>query len=252
MDSYRNSAITMKKKEARIIPEETNQRFFAQQLKAYEFLRENAYGKIILDLGCGDGYGAAYLAKVAKKVTAIDYEEEIIVKAQTKYAAPNLKFISMDATNLEFADNSFDIVCSFQVIEHIPEERMSNYLSGVKRVLKNDGEFYVSTLNLEHNIKSPLTYEKNPAHTKEFTYEELKALLGSIFSSVKIYEMHLTSRHHFYLWLKRIGILNFLPDRINPVKRFYSTVTTDDFVATLLRSHNRKKAVDFYAICKKE
>jgi hypothetical protein len=128
---------------------------------------------------------------------------------------------------------------------------MSNYLFGIKRVLKNGGEFYVSTLNLEHNVKSPLTYQKNPAHAKEFTYEEFKALLESVFSSVKIYEMHLTLKHYFYLFLKRSGILNFLPDSVNPVKKFYNRVTTDDFAVILLRSHNRKKALDFYAICKK-
>ncbi len=241
----------MKKQECRVVPEETNARFFAQQLKAYEFVIKYAARKIVLDIGCGDGYGAAYLSKVAKEVIAVDYEEEIVHKAQKKYVIQNVKYLSMDATNLTFDNSTFDIVTSFQVIEHIFEDRISDYLLGIKRVLKDEGEFYCTTLNLKHDMKSPLTYQKAPAHTKEYTFEEFKTLLEKYFSSVKIYELHLTLKHAFYLMLKKSGTLNFLPDSMNPVKRFYDNVTVKDFIVTPKRARNPKKAIDFYAICRK-
>ncbi len=237
----------MKKIETRIIPEETNLKFFMEHLKPYEFLRNNAEGKNILEIGCGDGYGAAYLAQVALKVVGIDYEEEVVLKAQNKYKAPNLSFLSMDATELQFQDNSFDIACSFQVIEHIPEDQLLKYLQEIKRVLMKDGESYLSTLNLDHVMKPHATYKKHPAHCKEFRLNELSDLLSSVFAKTKIFGLHLTPKHYFYLRLKKSGFFNFLPDSINPVSRYYSKITTDDFIIT---SDNLRKSIDFVCTCK--
>jgi len=239
----------MKKVESRLIPEETNLKFYIEHLKPYEFLKKNVEGKSILEIGFGDGYGSAYLAKVASKVVSIDYEEDVVLTAKNKYIASNLSFICMDATELQFKDNSFDIVCSFQVIEHIPEEKLLQYLSEINRVLKDNGEFYLSTLNLEHVMKSPLTYKKQPAHCKEFRLNELSDLLYKVFPNVEIYGLTLTLKHGFYLRLKRIGIFNFLPENINLVKRFYNKVTTGDFK---IMSNNLRKASDFVCICRKK
>lgn len=239
----------MKKQETRIIPEETDAKFYAEHLKPYEFVKINAKGKRILEVGCGDGYGSAYLAEAASEVIGIDYEEDVILQAKNKYRVPNLSFLCMDATVLQFKNDSFDLVCSFQVIEHIPEEKLMQYLSEIKRVLKINGEFYLSTLNLDHTMKSPITYKNNLAHCKEFTLVELKELLCGVFSDVEIYGLHLTLKHRFYQRLKKIGIFDFLPDMINPVSRFYNKVTINDFK---INSKNLRKAIDFICICRKE
>lgn len=229
----------MPKPETRIVPEEVSPKFFAEHFKVYEFLKDEARGKKVLEIGCGDGYGAVYLAQVASEVTAVDYDQGVIAAARDKYDRPNLKFISMEAGDLRFEDNTFDIVCSFQVIEHIPEAAIPRYLSEIKRVLSPQGSFYLSTLNLEHAVKSPKTYEKNPAHCKEFVLAELKGLLLSEFASVEIYGLHLTPRHSFYQRLKKIGL---------PVKRFYDSITTADFQ---VKSVNLRRCVSFICVCRK-
>jgi SAM-dependent methyltransferase len=238
----------MKKLETRIIPEETNPKFFFEHLKPYEFMKADSTGKKVLEIGCGDGYGAAYLAQVAAEVIGIDYEEDIILKARDKYKCRNLIFMDMDAVSLRYQDGSFDVACSFQVIEHIPEEQLPLYLSEIKRVLKKGGKFYLSTLNLGHTMKSPLTYKKNPAHCKEFRFLELKELLSSVFPDIEFYGLHLTPKHNFYRRLKKVGIFNFLPKAINPVAIFYRNVTLDDF---MINKTELEKAIDFICICKK-
>ncbi|MFH0790334.1 MAG: class I SAM-dependent methyltransferase [Candidatus Omnitrophota bacterium] len=235
--------------ETRIIPQEVPRKFYAQHLKPYEFLRNNsAAGKKILEVGCGDGYGCAYLACAADKVVGLDYEKDVVSAAQAKYKAPNLSFVCMDAARLQFEDGAFDVVCSFQVIEHILEDRLPRYLSEIKRVLKTGGKFYLSTLNLEHAMKPHAAYKKNPAHRKEFNARELKDLLSGVFPGFKIYGLNLSLKHCFYQRLKKTGILRFLPAGVNPVSRFYDRITTADFVIT---ADALRKASDFICVCTK-
>ena len=230
----------MRKPETRIIPEGVPPKFFAEHLKVYEFLKGEAKGKNVLEVGCGDGYGADYLAAAGFEVTAFDYDDAVIAAARAKYGRPNLKFLPMEAGALRFEDCSFDVVCSFQVIEHILEPDIPRYLSEIKRVLRPEGAFYLSTLNLEHAMKgSAMTYKKNPAHCQEFILEELRSLLLSQFPKVEIYGLHLTPRHRFYQRLKKIGL---------PVAGFYNSITTADFEVT---ARNLRKAISFICVCKK-
>lgn len=234
------------KPETRIIPQEVPPKFYAQHLKPYEFIRSRAAGKKVLEVGCGDGYGAAYLAGSASEVVGIDYALSVIARAQEKYALPNLKFLAMEATSLSFDAASFDLACSFQVIEHIPADKLPLYLSQIRRILKIGGQFWLSTLNLDHNLKSARTYEKHLAHCKEFRLQEIRGLLADFFPTVKIYGLHLGLKHRLFLGLKRSGVLNFLPQKYNPVARFYQNITTADFKIT---SKNLKKAIDFICVC---
>jgi SAM-dependent methyltransferase len=238
----------MAKPEIRLVPEEKPLKFYMEHLKPYEFVGKRVLGARVLDIGGGDGYGPAYLARRAAEVVSIDYIEDAVAKAEKKYQLPNLVFMCMDATQLFFEDNSFDYACSFQVIEHIPEEKLIKYLTEIKRVLKDGGEFILSTLNLDHVMKSPLTYEKSPAHCKEFKLHELKELLSKVFEDVEMQGLTITPKHRFYQRLKKIGIFNFLPAAINPVSRFYGKVSTADFKIT---PEKVEKASDFVCICKK-
>jgi SAM-dependent methyltransferase len=229
----------MNKPESRIIPENVPPKFLAQHLKPYEFVKNRVRGKRILEIGCGDGYGSAYLAEAAQEVIGIDYDRQTILRAQQKYKAQNLAFSCMEATGLELPDNYFDIICSFQVIEHIPQDGLKQYLREARRVMKDSGEFCLSTLNLSNAMKSGQAYAKNPAHTKEFILAELRDLLTSVFPKVEIYGLYLTPKHRFFQRLKKIGIF---------VKGFYDKVTTRDF---RVGKPDACLALDFICLCKK-
>ena len=135
-------------------------------------------------VAAGGGYGSDYLAKNgARTIIGIDLSAWAVGQAKILYRRNNLQFKVMDVCDLKFRDCTFDMVTSFQVIEHLRDYK--KHLSEVKRVLKPKGIFIISTPN--KNITSP-SGEKPvfPYHKKEFYPNELYALLSSFFGEVKV------------------------------------------------------------------
>jgi len=229
-------------------PEEHEPRFIAQLMRAYVFARPLAKHRRVLEVGFGEGYGAHYLAEVAHEVTGIDTAPGNVLRSAEKYRRSNLTFVHMDATQMAFPDSSFDLVCSFQVIEHIPEPQLVPYLSEINRVLRPDGQLCVSTLNLASAMKPGKPYKKLQYHEKEFTAPELAALLQRVFPSVELYGLHLAWTHRLHQRLKRWGIDRLGPKQLNPVTRFYASVSPKDF--TVSRDVSRS-ALDLYGVCRK-
>jgi len=98
---------------------------------------EKVKGKKLLDIGCGDGVLSYLFAKEGYEVSGIDYSDIAIEFAKEKTKNLNIDFRQGSAYELPFEDNSFDIVVSSDVIEHL--EDMPLYLSEIKRVVKRGG-----------------------------------------------------------------------------------------------------------------
>jgi len=230
-----------------ISPETTDARFIAQHQSAYAFAKPLAIGRRVLEIGFGDGYGSNELAGVAEEVVGIDITSANIPHATHKYPRPNLRFEQMDATALTFPAESFDLVCSFQVIEHIPEPLLPVFLREIFRVLRPGGIYCLSTLNLAHNMKPGQPYQKLSCHEKEFTASELEKLLQQTFPEVEMRGLYLTSGHRVAQRLKRWGLDRWGAASWNPVARFYERMSVDDFVVGPIAPH----ALDLYALCRK-
>jgi SAM-dependent methyltransferase len=230
----------------RILIEHETPQMIARHLCAYRFAKDYALGKRVLDIGCGEGYGADYLSQFASEVVGVDYDKDVISFARDKYLRSNLKFIHLDIASLAKGLNSkFNLVCSFQVIEHILEAEA--FLSQVRGLLVDDGVFICSTCNrldASPNSAVPL----NKFHVKEYLIDEFKGLLGDYFSITQVFGLKRGRRLNFYRRLKKIGIFNFLSASIDPVKKFYSRIDCDDFVIT---KENLKGALDFIAVCRR-
>ena len=231
-----------------VVPEENDPVFVAQHLSAYAFTRPFARGKRVLEIGFGDGFGLTYLGETAREAVGIDLAAGNIPRAQAKYPRPNLRFLHMEGTKLGFPDASFDVIGSFQVIEHIPEPQLPNYLTEIRRVLTPDGIACISTLNLEHNMKPGKPYSKLCYHEKEFTAPELTTLLKRFFPSVELHGLYLTPTHRVFLRLKRWGLNRLGPARLNPVAQFYQRVSVSDFQT---KSSVNRQAIDLFAVCRK-
>jgi len=237
-----------------LIPDRFSTRaFYIQHLAPYEYAKQFAAGKTVLDAGTGDGYGARYLAKTAKEVIGIDINSQGIEAAQQASCGKNnLKFAINSVLDLDFPDEHFDVVISSQVVEHIELDKLDRYLCEIRRVLKKDGVFFISTLNLMSNLKgkSPHQYDKSPQHIKEFTSQQLKDFLDTRFSGVDILGLRRGPRHAFYNFLKKNKVFDRLPERFNPVSKYYNRVLgLRDFVYT--RS-GLNSAFDFLGVCRKQ
>ena len=141
--------------------------------------------KIVLDFGCGSGYGAHYLAKKAKIVYGIDYSPTAIKYAKAKYSSKNLNFFVADACLQEDISrivdkNSVDIVCSFDVSEHL--EKYFDYIQNICLLLKEDGLLLIGCPNRFTLFEWNRNW--NLHHFQEFSPYQLKKILELYFNDV--------------------------------------------------------------------
>lgn len=150
----------------------------------YAFARPLAAGKRVLDAACGEGYGSALLADVAAEVTGVDIDAASIAHARERYAGKaNLRYQCADATALPFADAAFDLVVSFETLEHLAAQEQ--LLAGFARVLDDDGVLLISSP--DKRVYSELAGFRNEFHVRELYREELLDLLRPHFPDVRLY-----------------------------------------------------------------
>lgn len=150
----------------------------------YAFARPLAKGKRVLDAACGEGYGSRLLADVAAEVVGIDVDAASIEHARARYeGASNLRFEVMDATRLSFPHNAFDMVVSFETLEHLLEQEQ--LIAGFSRALADDGMLVISSP--DKRTYSELAGFHNEFHVRELYREELLDLLSPHFSDIRLY-----------------------------------------------------------------
>lgn len=91
----------------------------------------------VLDAGCGAGIPIARILSWRFKVTGVDFSEAQIELA--KQNVPEATFLCADMTQLDFPANSFDGICSYYAIIHIPREEHESLLKSFYRMLKPNG-----------------------------------------------------------------------------------------------------------------
>ena len=165
---------------------------FQRSILAYHRAAEIVSGRV-LEIGTGMGYGIKVVAPSAKEFITIDKSE-----AYAETLPENTSFRQMVAPPLQFEDESFDYVISFQVIEHIKQDK--EFVKEVSRVLKKGGKFIVSTPN------APMSLTRNPWHVREYRGEELRELLKSEFSEVEMLGVNGNQKIMKYYEANRKGV----------------------------------------------
>ncbi len=152
----------------------------------YDFALPYTHGKTVLDLGCGTGYGAAGLAAVATRVVGVDIAAAAVDYAREHFVASNLTFEPIppiEEAALPFEDEAFDVVVSFQVVEHVRD--VDRYLAEIRRVLRPSGQFLCVTPDRTHRL-FPGQRPWNEFHVTEYSPAELVALLRRRFADVEV------------------------------------------------------------------
>jgi len=229
----------------RILLEKETPLMIARHFCAYKFANAFVGAKVVLDIGCGEGYGSDFLSNYAKSVLGIDYDKAVISYARDKYNKKNLQFMVLDIKDLISLTKKFDVICSFQNIEHIRET--DKLLKDISSLLNDDGVFICSTCNMK-DASPGRTTPFNNFHVKEYRFSEFQGLLEAHFSSVEMTGLNRGRALRMYRRLKKIGLFNFLPEKLDPVKRFFREAECDYF---LWSKKNMDNCLDFIAVCRK-
>ncbi len=258
---------------------------FLRHLKAYDFTKRYIKGKLVLDVGCGTGYGDLYLSKHASKIIGIDISKKLVKFLKRNFQDENLEFKHVNRDwvkkRLPFKSDYFDVCVSFQVLEHINPIHILNFLEEIKRVLKHQGILILSTPNSKTRL---LPFQKpwNPQHCKEYNFNELKKILEMVFDHFNIYclkgdpeiqtiELNRVKQNPFkfyFMYLPGRVVKRFFPRLYNILKRigkferrredenvskepFNTFFSINNYHILGIDTKDPKKCLDFIAICKK-
>jgi SAM-dependent methyltransferase len=191
---------------------------YVMHAASYAFAEPYCIGRRVLDLGCGSGYGSARIASIAASVVGVDVAADAVQFAQTRYTSPNLEFrvVEPDAP-LPFEDCCFDVVLSFQVIEHVTDD--VGYLKQARRILRPGGVMIVITPDRRHRLL-PGQKPWNRWHLREYSRARLASLVGSVLKVEAALVMGAPPeiagvelrRYRLTKWLTLPFTLPFLPD----------------------------------------
>jgi len=151
----------------------------ARHRAAYEIGRRHAERGRVLDLGCGSGYGTALLAGPETQVVGID---RVLPDLANRRGGSS--FVLGDLHAIPLAPERFDLVVSFQVIEHLEDPTF--YVDAIAELLCPSGLALVTTPNIRTSDGV------NPYHVHEYTADELAACLGKRFEQVEMRGIHPT------------------------------------------------------------
>ncbi len=236
----------------RTLPDTEGENYwFQRHLVAYRALLSEVAGARVLDLGCGEGYGADLLADSAAEVVALDLAPEAIYHARLKYHRPNLCFDYGDVYALPYGDGSFDAVVSLQVLEHLHEP--NRYMQEIVRVLRPGGKACLATPN--RLIISPgQDHPVCPFHIFEFDAEQFIEYCRRFFSEVDVQGVFHGPKLEGFKPLEpatRSGWRRMLPQRLAQIYQdrwFVPRINTSDF---RMGREKLADALDFLGTCTK-
>jgi len=155
----------------------------AFHLARYEFASGYSRERKVCDVACGTGYGAALLAQRGKalSVDGFDCCPLTIHYANQKYGSARVRFSVGEAERLPVADGSYQLLTSFETIEHVPQP--AEVIAEFARVLQPDGILICSTPNLW-----PL--EIAPHHLHVFSRETFVELLETRFKVCSLFNQN--------------------------------------------------------------
>ena len=141
----------------------------------------------VLDLGCGDGRHSALLSGAARTVVGLDnqmlplqYAYLLIHggKISPRAKRDNVQLCCGDGTRLPFRSRTFDVATCFDMIEHLPTQRVPAFIEEVGRVLQPAGLFVIVTPNRANLHNRLWGHHLSEKHYYEYTLHELCTMMA--------------------------------------------------------------------------
>ncbi len=131
-------------------------------------------GGRILDFGCGIGYGTSVLARTPdSRVTGVDASRGAIAYARQHWSAPNIEYVEASSAGFEPADAGFDLVVSFEIVEHVPNDRA--FLDRMWGMLRPGGTLLFSVPD-----QDGYPIAGHPFHIRHYSETSLNRLLDGL------------------------------------------------------------------------
>jgi glycosyltransferase involved in cell wall biosynthesis/SAM-dependent methyltransferase len=140
----------------------------------YLFVKKMCVGKRVLDVACGEGYGAALMARWgAQSVRAIDNSMEAIESARANFPDPKIIFSQEDVKNADALkdDGAYDLAVSFETIEHV--DAPEAFLRDLRRAVTRNGNIVISCPNDAWYYKRG---GANPFHKSRYTFDGFRTI----------------------------------------------------------------------------
>lgn len=230
------------------VPEENY--WYRRHLAVYEWIAARTAGLRVIDMACGEGYGADMLAGQARAVVGVDANPEAHEHARLRYRRPNLRF---ERDLVETFVEEADAVVFLQTIEHL--EDPGGALDHFRSLLPPDGRgaVYVSTPNVLTLAPEGESRSGNPWHVREYRRGEFERLCREHFGRVELYGLFHARRlrlHELALragWDRAhaaLGITKAFYDRFTPA------ISASDFALRHAGSADLERSLDFLAVCR--
>lgn len=154
----------------------------------YIFANHWTKGKKVLDAATGKGYGAGMLLSLgAESVVGIDIDEDGIKEANERMSSPNCNYLIADIFDLKniFSENEFETVVSIETFEHLPPERIDEYVQGLRHCVSE------TVIITTPKRKTPVWHYNGGTHLYEYDQNEMIEILSRNFPNDNITGMGL-------------------------------------------------------------
>lgn len=153
-----------------------------EHLHRYAIVNTYIEDKVVLDIASGEGYGSNLMSEKASFVYGVDIDSFSVEHAKLKYKKENLEFRIGSASEIPIANDSIDVVVSFETLEH--HDKHDEMMLEVKRVLKPNGLLIISTPDKLYY--SDVRNFHNKFHVKELYKDEFIKLMFDNFKRTQI------------------------------------------------------------------
>jgi SAM-dependent methyltransferase len=226
------------------VPEENY--WYRRHLAVYEWIAERVWGRDVVDLACGEGYGSAVLARRARSVVGVDANPEAFEHARLKYTTDGVRF---ERDMIETWRGDVDCVVFLQTIEHVQDP--DAVLEHVRELVGERGLAFVSTPNLLTLAGPGAEKSGNPWHVKEYRAPEFRDLCERHFGSVDLYGLYHARKlalHEVALKLGWDRVHNLLRLTAPFYDRFTPAIAAGDFTLRHGDDADLDRALDFLAV----